>query len=73
MSEKPIFIKGPLEDLSDVLRIARVQGRIILKTQRVKVKPQVYLYNDGYLVVVEPDGSGCSEDSDVGGRKETKK
>jgi len=70
MSEKPLIIKGPLADLSDVLRIARVQGKIVLKVKKVKVQPVVYPYgNESYLVVVEPDGSGCSEESVVGNGK----
>jgi len=70
MSEKPIIIKGPVDDLSDVLRIARVQGKIILKVKKVKVKPVVYPYgNESYLVVVEPDGYGCSRESVVGDGK----
>ena len=70
MTAKPLIIKGPLDDLSDVLRIARVQGKIVLRVRKVKVKPVVYPYgNESYLVVVEPDGSGCSKASDVGGGK----
>ena len=67
---KSLIIHGPLEDLSDLLRIARVEGKKVLKVEKVRVKPVVYPYgNDSYLVVVEPDGSGCSKESVVGPRK----
>jgi len=65
----PVVVRGPLEDLSDVLRIARVQGRIILKTEKVKVKPVVFPYGNDYLVLVEPDGSGSSKAFAVEGGK----
>jgi len=69
----PIVIRGPLEDLSDLLRIARVQGKIMLKTKKVKIKPLVYPYGNDYLVMVEPEGSGCSKESAVGvGNKKEK-
>jgi len=68
--EKALVIKGPLDDLSDVLRVARVEARKALKVKKVNVKPLVYPYgNDSYLVVVEPHGSGCSGESGVGGEK----
>ena len=67
MSEKSLIIRGPLEDLSDVLRIARVEGKKVLRVEKVIVKPLVIPYgNESYVVVVEPDGSGCSKESDVG-------
>jgi hypothetical protein len=73
MVEKPLIIKGPLADLSDLLRIARVEGRKVLKVDKVIVKPYVVAYgNNGYMVVVEPDGSGCSKHFDVGGKKKEK-
>jgi hypothetical protein len=64
--EKVLLIKGPLEDLSDLLRIARVEGRKVLRAEKVKVKPLVLQYENGYVVFVEPDGSGCSKASVVG-------
>lgn len=65
----PIVVRGPLEDLSDVLRIARVQGKIILRTKKVKVKPIVFPYGNDYLVVVEPNGSGSSKAQAVGAQR----
>lgn len=71
---KGIIIHGPLVDLSDVLRIARVEGKKILKVKKVNVKPVVYPYgNTSYLVVVEPDGSGCSKASNVGSESKKEK
>lgn len=71
---KGIVINGPLVDLSDVLRIARVEGKKMLKVKKVNVKPLVYPYgNASYLVVVEPDGSGCSKASSVGSERKRKK
>lgn len=69
----PLVIRGPLKDLGDVLKLARVNGRIALKTRKVKVKPFVYPYGNDYLVIVEPDGSGCSELSAVGERAKEKR
>lgn len=69
MTEKSLIIKGPLDDLSDVLHIARIQAKIVLKVKRVKIKPVVYPYGNDYLVVVEPDGYGCSRESVVGSGK----
>ena len=73
MVEKALLIKGPLEDLGDLLNIARKEGKIVFKTKKVIVKPYVLPYgNESYMVVVEPDGSGCSKVSDVGDRKKEK-
>jgi len=69
MVEKALTIKGPVGDMADLLRIARVEGRKVLKVKKVKVKPLIIQYGNGsYIVVVEPDGSGCSRDLDVGGK-----
>ena len=51
----PVVIRGPRKDLSDVLRIARVKGREILKVKKVRVKPIIYPYGNDYLVMVEPE------------------
>lgn len=72
MTEKPLIIKGPVADLADLVRITRVEGRKVLRVKKVIIKPFVVPYgNDSYMVVVEPDGSGCSKASDVGGRRKT--
>jgi len=63
----PVVIRGPLDDLSDVLRIARVEGKKIFKVDKIKVKPIIYPFGNDYLVVVEPDGLGCSKAPAVGG------
>jgi len=62
--EKALLIKGPLPDLRDILRIAIVEGRKVLKASDVKVKPVVYVYGNCYVVVV-----GCDGASDVGSGK----
>lgn len=59
-----MLIKGPLPDLRDILRVAIVEGRKVLKTSNVKVKPVVYVYGNCYMVVV-----GCDGASDVGSGK----
>jgi hypothetical protein len=67
-----LIILGPLADLSDVLRIARAEGKKVLNVHRVIVKPVIYPYqNDSYLVIVEPEIGGCSRVHDVvDGKKE---
>ena len=72
-SPKALLIKGPLNDLSDILYIARKEGKIVLKAKKVKVNPLVVAHGSDYVVVVEPDGSGCSKASDVGSRKTKEK
>jgi len=70
--EKALIIKGELPDLSDVLRIARAEGRKVLNVQKIRVSPVVLPYNGkDYIVVVSPehDGHGCSKSPDVGRRK----
>jgi hypothetical protein len=63
---KSLIINGPLEDLGDVLAIARVQGKIILGSERVRVLPFVEQFENGYVVVIET--AGCSKASSVGSR-----
>lgn len=59
-----MLIRGPLNDLRDVLRIAITEGRKVLKSPRVNVHPVVYACGSNYLVVV-----GCDGASDVGSGK----
>lgn len=69
--DKTLFLmKGHIKDLSDVLRIARTEGRKVLNCEKVNVKPVVYPFQDGYLVVVSPEHDGCSKASDVGSREQ---
>ena len=66
--EKPLIIKGPLDDLSDLLRISRVEAKKVFGVEKVRIKPFVVPYgNESYLVVAEPEG--CSKASDVGGKR----
>lgn len=74
--EKALYLmRGGITDLSDILRIARTEGRKILNVQKVNVKPVVVPYNNGYLVVVSPEhnGVGCSKAPNVGGKRKEKK
>jgi len=74
--EKALIIKGSLPDLSDLLRIARAEGRKVLKVDRVKVNPVVTSFNGkDYIVVVSPDhnGHGCSKSPDVGRRNKAQR
>ena len=67
--ETPIKIKGPVNDLEDLLKIARIKGKRILHVDRVNVKPEMYRDGDEYILVVEADKCckaprlGCSEKS----------
>jgi len=70
--ERALIIKGALKDLSDVLRIARAEGRKILNVQKIRVNPVVLPFNGSdYIVVVSPEhnGGACSKSADVGRRK----
>lgn len=67
-----LLVRGPLNDLGDLLEIARVEGRKLLKVKRVNIKPIVHQFNGDYLVIVEPMGSSCSKTSDVGSGKRIK-
>jgi len=63
---KALIIRGPVEDLDDVLHIAREEATKIFKVnpKRVKVKPFVHPFGlNDYLVVVEVDG--CRRTSEV--------
>jgi len=61
-----LIINGPLEDLSDVLRIARTEGKKVLNVHRVIVKPLIFPYRENsYLVIVEPEQPGCCKGFDV--------
>lgn len=63
--EKALIVKGPVKDLSDLLRIARKEAKVALNTNRVVIKPVVYPYGEGdYLVIAMVDG--CRKSSDVG-------
>lgn len=53
VKRKSLIVNGPLLDLGDVLAIARVQGKIVLGVERVRVLPFLVSFEDGYVVVVE--------------------
>lgn len=61
LMEKALIIRGNLPDLSDVLRIARAEGKKLLNVEKVNVKPVVYPHPEGVVVLVSPEynGDGC--------------
>jgi len=70
VKDYPIVVRGPVRDMADLLRIARVKARQILNVEKVRVKPIIHLHGNDYIVVVEPEGvQNCSKGSTVGTRK----
>lgn len=53
---KPLIIQGPLDDLGDVLQIARSQGCKALGVDKVTVLPEVIRRENSYVVFVIPKG-----------------
>jgi len=51
--ERAVIIKGEMKDLSDVLRIARSQGKKIFNCKKVKVNPKVFYNEDGNEIIVK--------------------
>ena len=49
---KALVLKGPFKDLSDVLRIARHQGKKILKCNKVRVDPHISYKGPNTLIVL---------------------
>ena len=68
MRRKALIINGPLPDLSDILAIARTEGKIVLGVDRVKVSPKVIMFDDTSYVVVVEEENGCSKTSGAEGR-----
>jgi len=60
---------GKITDLSDILRIARANGKKILNCEKVNVLPVVTPFGNGYLVVVKPERDGRRKSSVVGREK----
>lgn len=54
---KPLLIQGPLDDLGDVLQIARSQGCKALGVDKVTVLPEVITRENSYVVFVVPKGA----------------
>lgn len=55
---KPIIIRGDFRDLSDILKIARAEGKKAFKVDRVRVHPRI-TYGISYcIVIIEPEGNG---------------
>ena len=68
---KALIIKrGRIKDLGDLLQIARVEGKKALKTDKVRVNPQVFAFEEDYLVVVSPWSSSDASDVGSGTEKE---
>lgn len=73
---KPLIIEagnGKVTDLSDILRIARTEGKKVLNCHKVNVKPIVIPYGNAYLVVVSPERDGRRKSSVVGSGNNVKK
>ena len=69
--EKCLILHGQFKDLRDVLKIAIVEGKKVLRVNdanKVKVKPVVYQYGENAVLVIV----GCDGASVVGSGK-TKK
>ncbi len=60
--EIPIKIKGPVQDMQDLVNIARIKGKRLLGVNRVNVKPEMYSDGDEYILVVEAN-KGCKVSS----------
>jgi len=54
---RALIIKGPLDDLEDLLRIARDVGKKALRCARVKVDPQVHYRGHDFIVIVNEEVS----------------
>lgn len=54
---KPLLIEGPLDDLGDVLQIARSLGCKALGVDKVTVIPEVITRGNSYVVFVVPKGA----------------
>ncbi len=44
--------KGGIDDLGDLLHIARSKGKKRLKCERVHIKPEIAYLPDGYVLIV---------------------
>ena len=55
-TQKSLIIHGPINDLGDLLQIARAQGCKILGCDKVTVDPHVFSVNNDYVVLVSPKG-----------------
>jgi hypothetical protein len=53
---KPLLIQGPVDDLGDVLQIARAEGCKALGVDKVTVIPEVIRRENSYVVFVIPKG-----------------
>lgn len=56
IQDRALILKGPFNDLSDVLRIARHQGKKIFKCKKVRVDPFIsYVGSNDLIVMVRPE------------------
>ena len=63
VQSKAIVLKGPFKDLSDVLRIARHQGKKIFKCNKVRVDPHINYNGPNVLIVlVKPEVNNLWDD-----------
>lgn len=50
--EKAVLLKGKFNDLSDILNIARHEGKRLFQCDRVRVDPQLFYNHKGVVVIV---------------------
>jgi len=53
--EKAVLLKGKFHDLSDILNIARQQGKRLFQCERVRVDPQLFYNHKGVVVIVSKE------------------
>jgi len=57
--ERSLFIeKRDINDLGDILHIARSIGKKVLNVERVNVNPKIAYFPNGYVVIVSPQHDG---------------
>ena len=64
-----LLVRGPLDDLADLLNITRAKARKALKVKKVKVNTVFLVIGTDFVMTVEPNGSCCSKTSIVGSGK----
>jgi hypothetical protein len=56
IKDRALILRGPFKDLSDVLRIARHQGKRIFNVKKIRVDPHIlYTSQEELIVKVRPE------------------
>ena len=58
IESKALVLKGNFKDMSDVLRIARANGKRVFRCKSVRVFPEIHTTTDGVIVRVAPEEDG---------------